>query len=69
MNLNMWNNQKINIDWKLCFIRQQQGKEKHHKELSHYHQICQSYGGWEFLISHVQVSLLLYMMKQNWKII
>ena len=25
---NMWNNQKINIDWKLCFIYQQQGKDK-----------------------------------------
>ena len=24
----MWNNQKINIDWKLCFICQQQGKDK-----------------------------------------
>ena len=28
MDLNMWNNQKINIDWKLCFIYQQQGKDK-----------------------------------------
>ena len=24
----MWNNQKINIDWKLCFICHQQGKDK-----------------------------------------
>ena len=28
MDLNIWNNQKINIDWKLCFICQQQGKDK-----------------------------------------
>ena len=28
MDLNMWNNQKINIDWKPFFICQQQGKDK-----------------------------------------
>ena len=28
MDLNMWNNQKVNVDCKLCFICQQQGKDK-----------------------------------------
>ena len=68
MDLNMWNNQKINIDWKLCFIYQQQVKispARHHKGLSHYHRICLGFGVWEFFISHVPVSLLLYIMKQN----
>ena len=39
------------------------------RELSHYNQICSDLGGQEFLISHLQVLFLLYMMKQNWKII
>ena len=28
MDLNMWNNQKVNVDCKLCFICRQQGKDK-----------------------------------------
>ena len=70
MDPNMWNNQKINIGWKICFIRQQQRKistAQYHTDSSHYHQIFSGFGSWEFLIS--QVSILLYMMKQNWKII
>ena len=47
MDLNIWNNQKINIDWKLCFICQQQGKDnppQHHMESSNYHRICSGFG-------------------------
>ena len=72
MDLNIWNNQKITIDWKLCFICRQQGKDKFRSTrhgIKSLYRIGSGVGGREFLKSHVQVSFLLHMMKQNWKII
>ena len=65
MDRNMWNNQKIHIDWNFCFTCQQQGKENftwQHKKLSNCCII-------QFVrISHAQVPFLLYLMMQDWKI-
>ena len=63
----------MNIDWNLCFICQQQGKDKLRSTLqgilNQSQQIYLDFGSLEYLMLHVQMSYLPYKMMLSLKVI